>query len=384
MKDLTKSFLKLGFTAFGGPAAHIAMMQREFVYRLGWLTTEQFLDLVGAANLLPGPSSSEVALLIGQKQFGWKGLILAGICFIMPAVLLVLFISWLYVQYRDLPLAASALFGIKPVVIAIIFQASWSMSKTATKRSSFFVVGLLSALLAWFDLNIPLILLCAGLVSILVYIIKTRTRGDRFLKILPLVLCLVLPIQITFAAGTILLKVPVTLSRIFLYFLKVGSIQFGSGYVLLAFLRTDLVQNWHWLTESNLMDAIAVGQFTPGPVFSTATFIGYVLHGVQGAILATVGIFLPAFCLVGLAGKLLPLIRKSKIAGVFLDGVNVASLALMVIVAIRIGINSIYDIPTLMLALVSTGLLLRTSINSVWLIGLGLASGLIRYYWLIL
>ena len=360
------------------------MMQREFVYRLGWLTTEQFLDLVGAANLLPGPSSSEVALLIGQKQFGWKGLILAGICFIMPAVLLVLFISWLYVQYRDLPLAASALFGIKPVVIAIIFQASWSMSKTATKRSSFFVVGLLSALLAWFDLNIPLILLCAGLVSILVYIIKTRTRGDRFLKILPLVLCLVLPIQITFAAGTILLKVPVTLSRIFLYFLKVGSIQFGSGYVLLAFLRTDLVQNWHWLTESNLMDAIAVGQFTPGPVFSTATFIGYVLHGVQGAILATVGIFLPAFCLVGLAGKLLPLIRKSKIAGVFLDGVNVASLALMVIVAIRIGINSIYDIPTLMLALVSTGLLLRTSINSVWLIGLGLASGLIRYYWLIL
>ena len=214
--------------------------------------------------------------------------------------------------------------GSSRLLLLLYFQASWSMSKTATKRSSFFVVGLLSALLAWFDLNIPLILLCAGLVSILVYIIKTRTRGDRFLKILPLVLCLVLPIQITFAAGTILLKVPVTLSQIFLYFLKVGSIQFGSGYVLLAFLRTDLVQNWHWLTESNLMDAIAVGQFTPGPVFST-TFIGYVLHGVQGAILATVGIFLPAFCLVGLAGKLLPLIRKSKIAGVFLDGVNVAS-----------------------------------------------------------
>jgi chromate transporter len=368
MKELALAFLKLGFTAFGGPVAHIAMMENEFVRRRKWLTREEFLDLLGASSLIPGPSSSEMAIFIGQKRAGWRGLLIAGLCFILPAALIVEAIAWFYVRYQSLPAVGKILYGVKPVIIAIILQAIWSLGRSALKTKLLAVLGAAVVILAATGTNIVLLILGSGLFY------ASLSTWSRF-RIPNAMLTLTSGVSLSspqvVAPATLVNVVPVTLSRIFLFFLKIGSIQFGSGYVLLAFLRTDLVERYRWLSEGQLLDAIAVGQFTPGPVFTTATFIGYLLNGPLGAVLATVGIFLPAFLLVAVSGKYVRCLRKSKFTASFLDGVNVASLALMTEVSWHLGRSSLVNLPTVLIAIISLILLLRYKLNSAWLVLLG-------------
>lgn len=356
--ELAFVFLKLGTTAFGGPAAHIAMMEDEVVRRRRWMTREDFLDLLGAANLIPGPNSTELAIHVGQRQAGWAGLLIAGVSFILPAVLIVTAIAWAYVRYGSLPEVAGILYGVKPVIIAIVLQALWSLGKTAVKNWFLAVVGIAGVALTWLGVHELLILAGAGVVVVLV----KAVAGRRFLSVAP-VSQFALLLQSTATATTTFGLLP-----LFLFFLKVGAVLYGSGYVLLAFIRADLVERWHWLTESQLLDAIVVGQVTPGPVFTTATFIGYVLGGYQGALVATLGIFLPAFCFVALSGPLVPRIRRSPTAGAFLDGVNVAALSLIVVVTYQLGRASLVDVKTLLIGLITGFILFRFRVNSAWLV----------------
>ena len=362
--ELALVFLKLGTIAFGGPAAHIAMMEDEVVRRRHWMTRDEFLDLLGAANLIPGPNSTELAIHVGHRQAGWAGLVVAGASFILPAALIVTAFAWAYVRYGSLPEVAGILYGVKPVIIVIVLQALWSLGKTAIKTKFLAVIGLAGVVLTWLGVHELLILAGAGL---LVALVRTfAQRNDRRLLSVGFAFLL----QSTATATSTFGLLP-----LFLFFLKVGAILYGSGYVLLAFIRADLVERWHWLTESQLLDAIAVGQVTPGPVFTTATFIGYVLGGFQGAIVATLGIFLPAFCFVALSGPLVPRIRRSPAAGAFLDGVNVAALALMVVVTYQLGRASLVDIKTLLIGLISGCLLFRFRVNSAWLVPGGAIAG---------
>jgi chromate transporter len=362
ISQLAVFFLRLGTTAFGGPAAHIAIMEDELVRRRRWLSREKFLDLLGASNLIPGPSSSELAIHIGYLQAGWRGLLVAGCCFILPAALMVSVLAWLYVHYGRLPAVSAILYGVKPVVIAVIWQALWGLGRTAVKTPFLGLVGIFSVVLAFLGLHPLLVLLLAGCTAGLVTLAKTDICIAAFrLRALPL---------FGLAGAT-----TVSLGSLFLVFLKMGMIVFGSGYVLLAFLHSDLVARLGWLTDSQLVDAVAVGQITPGPVFTTATFIGYLLGGIRGAVVATVAVFLPAFLLVAASGPLIPRIRKSKTAGTFLDGVNVGSLALMVQVSWQLGRASLVDAVTIVLALASIFFLLRLRLNSVWLILAGAVAG---------
>jgi chromate transporter len=364
--ELALVFLKLGTTAFGGPAAHIAMMEDEVVRRRRWMTREAFLDLLGAANLIPGPNSTELAIHVGHRQGGWAGLLITGASFILPAVLIVTGFAWAYVRYGSLPEVAGILYGVKPVIIVIVLQALWSLGKTAVKTKFLAVIGLAGVALTWLGVHELLVLAGAGLVVVLVKAFSQRD-DRRFLSVEFAFL-----LQATATATSTFGLLP-----LFLFFLKVGAVLYGSGYVLLAFIRADLVERWHWLTESQLLDAIAVGQVTPGPVFTTATFIGYVLGGYQGAIVATLGIFLPAFCFVALSGPLVPRIRRSPAAGAFLDGVNVAALSLMVLVTFQLGRASLVDIKTLLIAAISGFILFRFRVNSAWLVLGGAIAGLI-------
>ena len=354
--ELALVFLRLGTTAFGGPAAHIAMMEDEVVRRRRWMTREEFLDLLGAANLIPGPNSTELAIHVGHRQGGWAGLLVAGVSFILPAVLIVTAFAWAYVRYGSLPEVAGILYGVKPVIIVIVLQALWSLGKTAVKTKFLAVVGLAGIALTWLGVHELLILAGAGLLVVLVRVVARHDRRS-------LSVC-------SISQFAFLLQSTATstfgLLPLFLFFLKVGAVLYGSGYVLLAFIRADLVERWHWLTETQLLDAIAVGQVTPGPVFTTATFIGYVLGGYQGAIVATLGIFLPAFCFVALSGPLVPRIRRSPAAGAFLDGVNVAALSLMVLVIYQLGRASLVDIKTVLIGVISGFILFRFRINSAW------------------
>lgn len=358
--ELALVFLKLGTIAFGGPAAHIAMMEDEVVRRRHWMTRDEFLDLLGAANLIPGPNSTELAIHVGHRQAGFAGLVVAGASFILPAMLIVTAFAWAYVRYGSLPAVAGILYGVKPVIIVIVLQALWSLGKTAIKTKFLAAIGLAGVALTWLGVHELLILAGAGLVVALL------RRSDRRLMSISFAFLL----QSTATATSTFGLLP-----LFLFFLKVGAILYGSGYVLLAFIRADLVERWHWLTESQLLDAIAVGQVTPGPVFTTATFIGYVLGGYQGAIVGTLGIFLPAFCFVALSGPLVPRIRRSPTAGAFLDGVNVAALSLMVVVTYQLGRASLVDIKTLLIGLVSGFLLFRFRVNSAWLVLGGAIAG---------
>jgi chromate transporter len=362
VKELALVFLRLGLTAFGGPAAHIAMMHAEFVERRAWLTREQFLDLVGAAGLIPGPSSTEVAIYIGHRRAGWRGLVVAGLCFIMPAALMVTAIAWAYMRYGGLPAAWGALHGVKAVIIAIVAQALLALSRTAMKTVWQLAVALLAAGAIVLGVTPVLVLLGAGLLCALAR--SARQPGGAAKLVIPSALAL----PAVAAAPTSLLK-------LFLIFLKIGAVVFGSGYVLLAFLRADLVDGTHWLTEPQLLDAVAVGQFTPGPVFTTATFIGYVVAGVPGAAVATVGIFLPSFVLVAASGPLIPRLRKSRVASAFLDGVNVASLALMAVVGVELAHAAIVDALTVSLAAASAVALFRFRVSSAWLVLAGAAAG---------
>ncbi|HEX5887978.1 MAG TPA: chromate transporter [Pyrinomonadaceae bacterium] len=365
-------FLRLGTTAFGGPAAHIAMMEDEVVRRRRWMTQNEFLDLLGAANLIPGPNSTELAIHIGHRQAGWRGLLIAGISFILPAMLIVMAFAWAYVRYGSLPQVAGVLYGVKPVIIVIVLQALWSLGRTAIKNTFLAFVAAASLALTLFRVHELLVLLTAGVVVALTRFTWRRLKRSVHLSasVSPLMLLLQ-----TSAAVT----APFGLWALFLFFLKVGAVLYGSGYVLLAFIRADLVERWHWLTETQLLDAIAVGQVTPGPVFTTATFIGYVLGGTHGALVATLGIFLPAFFFVAVSGPLVPRIRKSPVAGAFLDGVNVAALALMLVVTYQLGRTAIVDLKTIALALTSALLLFRFRVNSAWLILGGAIVGLLIY-----
>ena len=363
-------FLRLGTTAFGGPAAHIAMMEDEVVRRRRWMTQNEFLDLLGAANLIPGPNSTELAIHIGHRQAGWRGLLVAGTSFILPAMLIVMAFAWAYVRYGSLPEVAGVLYGVKPVIIVIVLQALWSLGKTAIKSSFLAFVAAASLVLTLFRVHELLVLLAAGLVVALTRLTWRQFKNRMHLSASPVLLLL----QTSAAAA-----VPFGLWPLFLFFLKVGAVLYGSGYVLLAFIRADLVERWHWLTETQLLDAIAVGQVTPGPVFTTATFIGYVLGGTQGALVATLGIFMPAFFFVAVSGPLVPRIRKSPVAGAFLDGVNVAALALMLVVTYQLGRAAIVDLRTIALALTSALLLFHFRVNSAWLILGGAIVGLLLY-----
>jgi len=359
--DLARLFLRLGTTAFGGPAAHIAMMEEQVVRRRGWLTREAFLDLLGAANLIPGPSSTEMAIYIGQRRSGWRGLALGGVCFILPAALITLAIAWSYVRFGSLPQVGAALDGVKPVVIAVVLQALWGLGRTAVKSRLLAVLACAALAAAFAGVNILVVLFSTGALAVAARRAaeapKARTAGG-----------IALPGRLLPAASAAAAAVPVGLGSLFLVFLKVGALLFGSGYVLLAFLRADLVTRLHWLTESQLLDAVAVGQVTPGPVFTTATFIGYVLGGGPGALVATLGIFLPSFVFVAASGPLVPRLRRSPIAGAFLDGVNVASLALMATVTWHLARGALVDVLSIALAGVSALLLMRFRVNSAWLV----------------
>jgi chromate transporter len=369
--ELARLFLKLGATSFGGPAAHIAMMEDEVVRRRGWLTHAEFLQLLAATNLIPGPNSTELALHIGWHRARWAGLLVAGTCFIVPAALLVTALAWAYVLFGTLPAAQGLLYGVKPVVVAVVTQALWRLALSAFRTP---VLGLAAALALTLALlgcdELSLILGIGALVALIHGVARPTRHGT------PASLLAVTPVALAPTA-----PLAVGLAPLFLFFVKVGSILFGSGYVLFAFLQSELVEQKAWLTQSQLLDAIAVGQFTPGPLFTTATFVGYLLAGVPGAVTATVGIFLPAFVFVALTGPILPWLRSSSTVAAFLDGVIAASLALMAVVSLHLARASIVDVPTVLLGTVSFAVLFRTRVNSTWLILAGAGVGI--FYWLI-
>lgn len=378
--SLALAFLKLGVTAFGGPAAHVAMMEHEFVRRRQWLTRTEFLDLLGAVNLIPGPNSTELAIFIGFRQAGRVGLLLGGVCFILPAMIMVTVIACMYVHYGSLPQVAQLLYWIKPVIIAIVVQALWGLGRTAVKSATLAVLGVAAAILCFTGANQLAVLFGSGAFMILMKIfLMTRKKHEIGM---PPVTGIAPGVLFVSGAGTstVSAAVPFGLWPLFLFFLKIGAVLFGSGYVLLAFLQADLVDHWHWLNSSQLLDAVAVGQITPGPVFTTATFIGYLLAGTKGAIIATVGIFLPSFVLVAASGPLLTRLRRWPLTGTFLDGVNVASLALMAVVTWYLGRTALVSPPTVILALLSVFLLLRYKINSAWLVLGSVGIGLLNLF----
>lgn len=356
LRDIAAVFLKLGTTAFGGPAAHIAMMDEEVVTRRRWLTRERFLDYLGAVNLIPGPNSTELAIHIGHARAGWPGLLVAGIAFIAPAFLIVYGIAWAYVRYGSLPDAAGILYGVKPVVVAVVAQALVGLARTAVRSPRLAAIAVGAAVAALAGMHELAVLLAAGLLAA---VTGATVRAHALL------------ISLLAGSGAIAAAAaapaPVALGPLFLVFAKAGAVLFGSGYVLLAFLRADLVERLGWLTEAQLLDAIAVGQVTPGPVFTTATFVGYLLAGPTGAVVATVGIFLPAFFFVAISGPLVPRLRASRVAGAVLDGVMVASLALMSVVTLQLARAALVDVATWTLAAGSLAAMLWLRVNSAWL-----------------
>lgn len=331
------------------------------------------MDLLGAANLIPGPSSTEMAIYIGYTQAGWRGIILGGACFILPAASITLALAWAYVRFGRLPQVSGILYGVKPVVIAIILQALWNLGRTAVKSRTHLLVGTLALIVAAVTGRTLSVLIGAGVLMAVVLAFRTT---QPLTALFPPFLSVQVAAKL-FAIVPAAAIVSISLVSLFLAFFKVGSVVFGSGYVLLAFLKADLVDHRHWLTSAQLLDAIAVGQVTPGPVFTTATFIGYLLRGLPGAFWATLGIFLPGFLLVAISGPLIPWLRCSSLAGYFLDGVNVAALALMTVVTWQLGRASIHDWATAGLATLSAVLLLRLRVNSFWLIALGATAGLL-------
>jgi chromate transporter len=374
--DLALLFLRLGTTAFGGPAAHVALMEDEVVRRRRWLSREQFLDYVGATNLIPGPNSTELAIHIGLARHGWPGLFVSGVCFILPSALIVGMIAWAYVRYGALPQVAGILAGIVPVVIAIVVSALWQLGRTAVKSSYLAMLGLAALLALLSGVHEMVVLLAAGLTSGVA--VGAVTWRGRFAAVLSLVCGWtswrvgVLAATIAGVAGP---TATFTLWSLFLVFARIGALLFGSGYVLVAFLRADVVERLGWLTERQLLDAVAIGQVTPGPLFTTATFVGYLVGGVTGAAVATVGIFLPAFVFVALSGRLVPRLRRSRVAGAVLDGVNVASLAMMAAVTWQLGSATLRAPVPLALAGLSALLLARYSVNPAWLVAGGATLG---------
>ncbi|MBK8504229.1 MAG: chromate efflux transporter [Saprospiraceae bacterium] len=362
LAEIAKLFFKLGCIAFGGPAVHIAMMEDEVVKKRKWMSEEHFLDLVGATNLIPGPNSTEMTMHCGHERAGIKGLFVAGLCFIFPAVVITSFFAWLYQKYGQLPEVEPFIYGIKPAVISIILMATFRLSRKAIKNLELAILGFVTVVACLLGLNEIAALFGSGIVAVIIYSIsRNQNRMHDFI-----------PLFIFSAADP--LKIGTL--KIFFSFLKVGAILYGSGYVLFAFLDAELVANG-WLTRQVLIDSVAVGQITPGPVLSTATFIGWQMNGIEGAIAATVGIFLPSFLFVWILNPLIPKIRKSKILGVFVDAVNVAAVALIITVCLEMGKDTLLDFRTTLIAIISlTVVFVFKKLNSAWIV---LGGGMVGY-----
>jgi chromate transporter len=377
--EVAALFLRLGFTAFGGPAAHIAMMREEVVRRRGWMSDERFVDLIGVVNLIPGPSSTELAIYLGFLRAGWPGLIVAGACFIGPAMLIVLTLAWAYVTFGTTPQAGWILYGIKPVVIAIILQALWGLRRTVLRGPASIVLAIAVVALYLLSTNTLALLLGGGVLIALGRLAarQLRERGTPQGKTHPLGVLALGRAALPAAGATATAAVPFSQATLFLTFLKIGTVLYGSGYVLLAFLRGDFVQRLGWLTDRQLLDAVSIGQFTPGPVFTTATFIGYLVGGLPGALLATLAIFLPAFVFIPVIHRLAGALRRSPVTAAILDGVNLVALALMAGVTIQLGQSALRDPITWVLAVAAFAVLLRFKLNSAWLIAAGGLVGLL-------
>lgn len=357
LKEIAKLFLKLGIIGFGGPAVHIAMMQDEVVVKKKWLSEQRFLDLIGATNLIPGPNSTEMAIHIGHEKGGWKGLIIAGFCFIFPAVIITGLFAWLYKEYGKIPEVEPFLYGIKPAIIAIILSAIFPLAKKSLKTILLGIIGGTVLLLSLLKYNEIILMFGAGILALIIYYLK-QNRNKSINAFIPLVL-----FQVSNNNSISAINL-----NLFLIFLKIGSILYGSGYVLFAFLDAELVSTG-LLSRTQLIDAIAVGQFTPGPVFSSVTFIGYQINGFSGALISTIAIFLPSFIFVALLNPLIKKMRNSKLFSTFLDAVNVASLAIIISVCIEMGKDTIIDWRTILIAILSIALIFNyKKINSAFIV----------------
>jgi chromate transporter len=362
LRELVVVFGTLGVIGFGGPAAHIALMRREVVERRGWMSDDEMVDLIGITNLIPGPNSTEMAMHVGRVRAGPAGLVVAGLAFIVPAAAIVGALAWAYVAYGETPAAEGLLYGLKPVILAVVLAALVAFGRTALRGLLRVVVAVAAAALWLLGMN-ELVLLAAGALVMAVARLGTRHPWAA--------VGLVLPATTAAAAAT-----TVTLPTLGVVFLKAGALLYGSGYVLLAFLRGDLVERLGWLTDAQLLDAVAVGQITPGPLFTTATFIGYVLAGIPGAVVATVAIFLPAFVFVALVGPIADRIRSRPITAALLDGVNAAALGLMAAVSVQLGTSAIVDPFTAVVGIVAGAALLSGRAGSVALVAAGAGAGL--------
>ena len=365
LREVALLFLRLGTISFGGPAAHIAMMEDEVVKRRKWITHEYFLDLLGATNIIPGPNSTEMGIHIGYVRAGWKGLVIAGICFILPAVTISIVFAHLYVLYGSFPQINGFIWGIRSAVIAVILAAIIRLGKPQVKNRFILVVSAVVCILSLLKMDAIALLLGAGVLGIL--------WGNRKrLKEHPLPILLTMALPAVFASVSSktpeLAAIPPTISALGLFFLKIGSILYGSGYVLAAFLQGGLVDTRHWLTQTQLLDAIAVGQFTPGPVLSTATFIGYLILGFPGAVVSTVGIFLPSFIYVLAISPFVPKLRKSATTAGFLDGVNAASLGLMLAVCVILGIATLVNPGSWSIFIVAAVVIVVWNFHAAWIV----------------
>lgn len=370
LRELALLFLRLGTVAFGGPAAHIAMMRDEVVTQRRWLSDARFLDLLGATNLIPGPNSTELAIHIGFERRGYTGLLVAGGCFIVPAMLMTGALGFAYVHYGTLPVGEALLYGVKPVILAVVVQAIIGLVPAAARTLRLRILGALAIVASALGVDELFVLFGTGLAAVLLARLtqpRAPTSDDAALQLVPWVA----------AGGAHALAQTVSLPALFGVFLKIGSVLFGSGYVLLSFLRAELVERLGWLSEAQIIDATVVGQITPGPVFTTATFVGYVLRGPSGALVATLGIFLPAFVFVALSGPLVPRLRASRTAAALLDGINVASLALMMVVTTQLARAALVDWVTVALGLASAYLLVTKRVGSTWLLLAGAVIGIV-------
>lgn len=374
LAELARLFLKLGLIGFGGPAAHIAMMEEEVVERRRWLTREHFLDLVGATNLIPGPNSTEMAIHVGYLRAGWAGLLIAGLCFIFPAVLITTGFAWAYVTFGTLPQVVPFLFGIKPALIAIILAAVWRLGRSAAKNVELWGLGFAVALASLFGWNEIVVLLIGGVIGML-------WLGRAASVALFAWMSAPATGAAAAAGGGSATAATVSLVTLGLFFLKVGAVLYGSGYVLVAFLEGGLVRDYGWLSEAQLLDAIAIGQLTPGPVLSTATFIGYILGGLPGAAVATAGIFLPSFIFVAALGLVLPRLRRSRWMAAFLDAVNMSSVALMAAVTVTLSVSTLTSWPAWVIALAAAGAGLHWKVNATWLVLGGAVVGRLLWPW---
>lgn len=367
--EVARLFVRLGVIGFGGPAAHIAMMRDEVVRRRAWLDDTEFLELVGATNLIPGPNSTELAIHLGHRRAGFRGLLVAGLCFIAPAVLIVGTLAWLYQEHGTDPAVVDLRYGVLPVIVAIVAHAVVGLGRSGVRSvvDALIAVGAMVAFLV--GVHELLVLGVAGALAV-AWHLRDRWRPRSLAMVgLPLV---------PMSADPSRSSAAVSLWRLGLVFLEIGSVLYGSGYVLLAFLQRHLVDDLGWLTGQQLLDAIAVGQFTPGPVFTTATFVGWQVHGIAGAAIATIAIFAPSFVFVGFLGRIVPWMRRRPVARAFLSGVTVASLGLMAGVLVQLADDALTDVVTVVVAAVALVVLVRTKLNSAWLVGVGVAIGLVH------